>query len=143
MQGCRYDEIRSIQVIHLLSIWLSGGGEESKLLHKKLDEKIDNYAAGELDHAAGAISSIWDLARKNEALPSVPKSHKEFWQGPKVGRPKSGGWGMRTSLIRSMQEGSLLDRKYWVRRSRGGSMGSVYLPSIMFGLPPSRVETCE
>jgi len=137
MQGCRYDEIRSIQVTHLLSIWLSGSEEESKLLHKKLDETIDSYAAGELEHAADAISSIWGLARKNEALPSVPERPKKFR------RHRFVKWSTRTSLVESMRGGSLLDRKYWARRSRGGSMSPIYLPSTMSGLSDPWVETCE
>ena len=71
MWVCRYDEIRIVQVNHLVSVWLSGNEEKSQALHKKLDEKIEKYAAGELEHAAEAIFSIWDSAHKNEAPPSV------------------------------------------------------------------------
>jgi len=126
-----------MQVNHLLSVWLSGGEEESKELHKKLDERIDSYAAGELEHAVEAISSIWELARKDEALPPLPKAHKSR------PTPGPGRWDMRNSLIKSMRGETLLHRKYWARRSRGGSMGLIYLPTIVSGSTLSQVDTCK
>jgi len=125
-----------MQVDHLLSIWISGG-EESKELHKKLDEKIDSYAAGELEYAAEAIFSIWDLARKDGALPPLPKAHKGV---PPLNPVR---WDMRNSLIKSMRGGSLLHRKYWARRSRGGNIGPIYLPTIVSGPTLSQVDTCK
>ena len=137
MRVCRYDEVRSMQVNHLLSVWLSGGEEESKELHKKLDERIDSYAAGELEHAAEAISSIWDFARKDGALPPLPKVHKGVCPLNPV------RWDMRNSLIKSMKGGSLLHRKYWARRSRGGNMSPIYLPITVSGPTLSQVDTRE
>ena len=134
---CRYDEIRTVQVNHLVSIWLSGGEQESKELHKKLDEKIDSYGAGELEHAAKAISSIWDSSRRYEAPPSIPKDHED----PHVPGPE--GWGLRTSLVKSMRGESLLHRKYWARRSREGRIGLVYLPTTVSGPTLSQVDKCE
>ena len=112
-----------MQVIHLSSVWLSGNQNESKALHRKLDEMIDKYAAGELEHAAEAISSAWELARRNGALPSVPKGQKEPENDIAPERTD-----MRSQLIWSMRGGSLLQREYWARRSRGGSVGPIYLP---------------
>ena len=125
-----------MEVIHLLSIWLSGSEEESKALHKKLDEKIDSYAAGELEHAEEAISSIWDLARKKEPLPSIPKGQKE----PYRSRPEA---SVRVPLVNSMRRGSLLHRKYWAKRSRGGSLGPIYFPSTIPSSTLSQVDACE
>ena len=53
----RYSEIRTLQVGHLLSKWLSGV-EESKAIREKLEEKIDSYGEGKLDHAVDAILCI-------------------------------------------------------------------------------------
>ena len=146
-----------MQVIHLVSVWSSGDKEESETLHKKLDEKIDNYAAGELEHAAEAVSSIWELSRKKETLPSISRgqetipSTRNFPRRP----PSQGhhGWtlrgttqqenSMRTSLIWSIQGGSFLNRKYWARRSRGGSMCPIYFPGATSNLTSSPVAACE
>lgn len=136
----RYNEIRTVQVTRLVSVWLSGG-EESGALHKKLDEKIDEYVAGRLEHAVEAVSSIWDLSRKKETPPCDQQL------------PRKRSWGswfpmqreqrVRTSLINSIQGGSLLHRKYWARRSRGGSICPIYLPTAVSSLTSSRVATCE
>jgi len=144
----RYDEIRTVQVTHLVSVWLSGG-EESEALHRNLDEKIDNYAAGKLGHAVEAVSSIWDLSRKKETLPSISRgirgaSHKTTgipWGLFSPTRPKKGV--MRASLVESIQRGPLLYRKYWARRSRGGTICPIYFPSALSGSTLSRVATCE
>jgi len=138
----RYDEIRTMQVNYLVSVWLSGGEKESKELHKKLDEKIDSYATGELEHAAEAISSIWDSACKDEALPSVPKDYGDS-QSLSVLGSTSLAPSLETSLVKSMREGSLLHRKYWARRSRGGRMGLVYLPTTVSGPTLSQVDKCK
>jgi len=131
----RYDEIRSMQVIHLLSVFLSGGEEESKTLHKKLDKKISSYAAGELEHAAEAIISIYILPRKDEPLPSFPRNE------PCAPAPQ--GWNARTPLIESIQGGSLLHRKYWARRSRRGSISPIYFPNVVSNSTFSEVDACE
>ena len=135
----RYDEIRTTQVNHLVSVWLSGSEKESKELHKKLDEKIDSYATGELEHAAEAISSIWDLACKDEALPAVPKDYEGSQYSMSSFRLAL-VLSLETSLVKSMREGSLLHRKYWARRSRGGRLGLVYLPTTMSGPMLSQVD---
>ena len=139
-----------MQVIHLVSVWSSGSEEESETLHKKLDEMLDKYAAGELEHAAEAISSIWDLSHKREALSSIPRGQV----ATNAAFPFSAqGWGscgatqgnnsMRTPLIKSIQGGSLLHRKYWARRSQRGSICPVYFPNVISGSTLLQVAACE
>ena len=139
MWVCRYDEIRIMQVNHLVSVWLSGNEEKSQALHKKLDEKIEKYAAGELEHAAEAIFSIWVSAHKHEALPSVNDSARRNPHWPTGPGERS----MRMPLIQSMRGESLLHRKYWGRRSKGRTMGLIYLPGPVSGLAFSQVDARE
>ena len=120
-------------MIHLVSIWLSGGGEESEAVHKKLDEKIGSYATGELEHAAETVSLIWGLSRQKETLPPISRGRRKPRRFSQLER------NMQTSLITSIQEGSLLRRKYWARRSRGGSVSPVYFPSAV----PDSTLSCE
>ena len=116
--------------------WRSGGEEESKVLHKKLDEKMDSYATGELEHAAEVVSSIWELSRKGvTARETVPIN-------PGVILSQE-AWEMRILLIRLIQGGRLLHRKYWVRQSGGGSVCPIYFPSIVSSSALSQVATCE
>lgn len=116
---------------HLLALWLSGNEKESTTIRVKLDEKIDSYAAGELGHAVDTILFIWEISGKEGAAPSTsvapPKGSKP--RSPII--PDFAGYDMRSSLIRSIQEASLLDRKYWARRSREGKIEPVYFPSTV------------
>ena len=135
MWVCRYDEIRSMQVIYLLSVWLSESEEGSGALHKKLDEKIDSYAAGELEHASETISAIWDMSRKNEASPPIPRGRRD--SGLSIAPH------IRASLVRSIRGESLIHRKYWARRSRGGNISPIYIPNAVPDPTLSKVDACE
>lgn len=143
MWVCRYDEIRTIQVNCLFSVWSSGSGEESKTLQNELDEKIDSYAAGELKHAAQVMSSIWGLSRKQEVILSVrPIDPKEEYIMSLEHEQRERN--MRTSLVNSIQGRSLLHRRYWARRSRGGAVCPVYFPSaVPSSTLMSQIATCE
>lgn len=134
----RYEEVRSIQVIHLSSVWLSGNQNESKALHKKLDEVIDSYAAGRLEHAAEAIYSLWKLTRITRPLSSILKIQEEPEVDVVIERTD-----MRSQLIWSMQGGSFLQREYWARQSRGGSVGPIYLPDPGWSSKFPRVDIRE
>ena len=130
----RYEEIRNIQVKHLLSVWLSGIEEESNAVRKGLEEKIDGYAAGELKHAADAISCIWEISNKEDlVLPGSPSSasHSNKNSSISTGVVEFAGCSMRLPLIRSIREGSLFDRKYWARKSREGLIGPIYFSSAV------------
>ena len=132
----RYDEIRAIQVDYLLSVLSSGGDETSKTIHKNLDEKIQRYAAGELKHAREAISLIWKSSRKPRDIDvaCVPLDTASVHppSDPEAAQRKR---RVRTSLIKSIQGRSLLQRRYWVRTSQGGRICPIYFP----GAVPSSV----
>lgn len=125
----RYNQIRTIQVNHLLNVWLSGDEKRSRAVREELEKKIDSYAAGELEHAVDAMSSIWEISNKEGPVSSVPVQHPDeawfpFWFS-------RGYWDhkedeIRPLLIKSIKEGHLFDRKYWGRRSRGGGIEPIY-----------------
>ena len=151
----RYREIRTIQVNHLLGVWLSGDEKESKAVREGLDEKISAYAAGELEHAVDAMLSIWETSSKEGPAPSIPApsvpapsvlvtpstSSSSLPRPPSgIVRPEFKGYNIRTSLIKSIKEGSLLDRKYWARQSREGKIVPVYFPN---SVPETKLNPCE
>lgn len=139
----RYEEIRAMQINHLLSIWSSGSCEEVKMLHKNLDEKIESWAAGELKHAGEVISSLWELSRKEGDIPRaspVDCKEVEYIMSPEQEQRER---SMRTSLIKSIQGRPLLYRRYWARRSRGGRICPVYFPTAVPGSMLLQVATCE
>ena len=119
---------------HLLNVWLSGSVEESKAVRQGLEEKIDSYAAGELRHAADAISCIWEISNKEDPVlpgPSSSALHSDKSPSILTGVTEFTGCSMRLPLIRSIKEGSLFDRKYWARKSRQGLIGPIYFCSTV------------
>ena len=145
----RYDEIRTVQVHHLLSVLSSGSSEISKTIHKDLDERIESYTAGELKHARETIALIWKTSRKPRDIDitSVPldpertKGWARFLPKPEVARRPEPG--VRTSLIKSIQGRSLLHRRYWARTSRGGRICPIYFPNIVPDSTLSQIIACR
>jgi len=126
-------------VNHLLRVWLSGSEEESKVVRMKLEEKIDSFAAGGLEHAVDAITSIWEISTKEGPVPSDTAQcifslfFLDFLDECDI----------RPSLVKSIQEGHLLDRKYWARRSREGAIEPIYFPSTAIETKLSGLGACE
>ena len=115
---------------YLSDVWLSGSEEESKAVRAKLDEKIDSYAAGKLEHAVDVVSSMWEISDKGS--PSDPDPAPGRWVSLwKFGILRFAGCNMRPSLIKSIKEGYLLDRKNWARRSREGAIEPIYFSSTV------------
>ena len=54
--------------------------------------------------------------------------------------PRFAGYDMKPSLIKSIKEGYLLDRKYWARRSRGGATEPIYFSGTVAS---ANLDTCE
>lgn len=119
----------TMQVNHLLETWLYRMGEESKAVRDKLEEKIDSYAAGKLDHAVDAILCIWEKSgyREEELATPLPVSRLAGRISSSV--MKFMGYDIRPALVKSMKEGHLVDRKYWAKRSRDGSIKPIYCSS--------------
>ena len=134
---------------HLLSVWLSGSEKESKPVREKLDEKLDSYGTGELEHAVDAISFIWEIANKEGPIPSAPTSPPPpSSRSSRVGAGRKGpaawqGYGTQRALVKSIQAGSLLDRKYWARRSREGGIEPIHVSSAVAGIELSRLGSRE
>ena len=144
----RYSEIRTMQVNHLLRIWLSAG-EESKVVRKKLEEKIDSYAAGKLDHAVDTILHIWQISNEQEGEGELVSSNFSGSVSTRSIKPSSSdatrfmGCDIRFALVKSIQEGHLLDRKYWARRSREGGIEPVYFFNAATCAELLSFDTCE
>ena len=56
-----FEEIRTVQVDHLASVWFSG----NKGLGERIDKKVDSYANGESDHAVEAMTLLCELLRED------------------------------------------------------------------------------
>ena len=121
-----------MQVKRLLDVWTSGGNEESRAARKGLEENIDSYPAGELEHDAEAISCVWEFSNKEGPFlhdPSGPASSSKRSSKVSANIMKFTGCDLRPRLVKSIKEGYLLDRKYWVKRSRKGDVEPIYFSS--------------
>ena len=134
-----------MQVDHLLSVLSSGSDEASKAIHKDLDEKIESYAAGELKHAREAISLIWRSTRKPRDIDitSTPLDSGFTWTTWIDCEVKQRKRRVRTSLIKSIQGGSLLHRRYWARTSQGGRICPIYFPNVVPDSTLSQIAACR
>lgn len=55
-----------MQVDHLASTRIGGDKDITKQLCDKIDEKVDAYVAGELKHAAEAMSLLWEVSKRDK-----------------------------------------------------------------------------
>ena len=68
-----YEEIRTMHVTRLASLLTPANESSVKDICDKLDEKIDCYANGKLDHAVDAVSLLWKFSREFvRAAPDPP-----------------------------------------------------------------------
>ena len=66
-----YEEIRTMHATRLASLLTPTNESSVKDICNKLDEKIDCYANGKLDHAVDVVSLLWGFSR--ESAPAVPE----------------------------------------------------------------------
>ena len=69
----------TIQVNHLASVWFRGDPQSTTDLGETVDQKVDSYANGELDHAAEAMVLLWEFSREG---PSPAHWQAECTPGP-------------------------------------------------------------
>lgn len=123
-----------MQVDYLLGAWLSGGEEESKVVRERLEEKLDAYAAGQLGHAVDAVVCIWGASHKGEPASSGSPdfaSRSAKISTVSLADQKFTGCDIRYSLVKSIKNGNLLDRKYWAKRSREGAIEPIYFSNAV------------
>ena len=110
----------------------------------KLDERLQAFAKGEISHASEAFSSLWRILTQNED--TTGETACEADPSPVRPPPVWGwAWGLRpleTALIKSIQRGSLCDRRYLAKRDNSGkSRAPIYISSIVLGATESTLNT--
>lgn len=110
----KYDEARVMQINHLVSIPMRSDKNLTKQLCDKVDEKVDVYAAADLEHAAEAVSLLWEVSNNDECQPPEPKGSSK--SRPVATSPANWEF-VNTALIRSIREGVFVDRMYFTRHS--------------------------
>ena len=59
----RYDEIRSLYIDQLASVWITNSTTETT--RASFDKKIESFARGELEHATEMLSALWGVINKD------------------------------------------------------------------------------
>ena len=143
-----------MQVEHLVSMVSGADSKSAKNLCEKIDEKVDSYANGDLDHAVDAITLLWKLS-KGDRRPSPPVAANSVSQPPLTINPSTYRQGQSTpnpanrgpveiALIKSIREGIFLDRKYWARNSKTAwALRPLYISSITAGERLPYINGCE
>ena len=123
-------------------------GVDSGAVRDQLDERLQSFSEGEIDHASDAFSSLWikltqswgcetprgtrssvvrfRFIQKSLALISFAQP----LETPLLAEPPL----LRVALIKSIRQGLFCDRKYMAKREDTGEWRSpVYVSSIVLG----------
>ena len=68
---CRYDEVRSLYVSQLASVWMEDSTMEET--RASVDKMIDSFGDGDLEHATEMLSALWDIVNEDNDI-KVPSS---------------------------------------------------------------------
>ena len=120
----RYEDIRNLYVNRLAHIWMEDSTPEATRV--SVEEKVDSFTEGDLEHAGEILSGLWEIANKDEdgELPEpVPVLLPQA-------RPAHGA-AVRTALIESIRDGIFFDRQFWARHSKAGDVKPVYFSSTI------------
>lgn len=73
IKECRHDDIRSLYVKQLAYIWVE---DPTEVILTRIQEKIDRFVRGDLDHAAETVSALWKVIHEDGEIkaPSGPSS---------------------------------------------------------------------
>ena len=61
----RYEDIRNLYVNHLARVWMEDSTTEATRV--SVEEKVNSFAGGKLEHAGETISLLWGIANKDGA----------------------------------------------------------------------------
>ena len=59
----RYDEIRSLCIDQLASVWVNNSTTEK--VRASFRNKVDSFAKGELEHATEMLSTLWGIINRD------------------------------------------------------------------------------
>jgi len=156
-EGCRYDEMRTLYVNKLASIWMNDSTETTRTSFNK---RIDRFVKGELKHASEMLSALLEIVSRDEDItaPSgASPAVSSFWcfflrccagmlisydQTAQVTSPAH--WAaIKIALIKSIRTGVFFDRKYLTRNFKSGDvLKPVHFSSIIMGDKTQQLNNC-
>lgn len=122
----------------------------------RLNERLQAFAEGEIDHASEAFSSLWRTLTHSgggrttlgsgwssvgSSFPGrrlILISESQWWGSP----PATELTPLRIALIKSIRQGSFCDRKYSAKQKDAGDLRApVYISSIILGDTEPKLNT--
>ena len=145
-----------MQAGHLVLVMSGADKESAKKLCDRIDERVDIYANGDLDHAVDAITLLWKLSKGDMHSPPVPPvatnsvsqppltAHSPAHRQRQRALYHANRRSIRVALIESIRKGILFDRKYWARNSKTSrALRPLYISSIVAGESLSHIDGRE
>jgi len=71
MDIIRYKNVGIMQAGHLVSVVSGADKESASELCDRIDEKVDSFANGDLDHAVDVITLLWKLSKGDRRSPPL------------------------------------------------------------------------
>ena len=148
-----YEDFRIMHSNHLASVLSRADEKSSKDLCERIDERIDHYANGDLDHAVDAVTLLWKLSMAGGPLPPSPEfegepdsplsSHSP--SSPRIDVPSLANCKLvESALIKSLRTGRFFDRRYWTRHPKTAkTLRPIYISSIVAGDKLRRINDRE
>ena len=68
----RYEDIKNLYVERLAHIWMEDSTPEE--IRISIEEKMDSFAEGDLEHAGEILSALWDVANEDKDEDAKPNA---------------------------------------------------------------------
>ena len=125
-------------------------------LEDQLNERLQAFAEGEIDHASEAFSSLWRILTNSGGGETGRDVRRNIVHSPEgrpipIAVPQQGSrllatekTSLKVALIKSIRQGSFCDRKYSAKRDNTGNRQTpVYISSIVLGDIEPTLNTCK
>ena len=110
-------------------------------LEDQLNERLQAFAEGEIDHASETFSSLWRTLTRSGGGETSRDNHQNNVRSL-GGQPTP--TPLKVALIKSTRQGSFCDRKYSAKRNNTGNWRTpVYISSVVLGDIEPTLNTCK
>lgn len=121
----QYEEVRNLYVEQLAYVWVESTTRATPI---GIGDKIESFVGGDLGHAAGVVSELWDVLNKDEDITVPSDTPLPVTQVKSPVHWKT----VNTALLNSIRTGVFFDRKYWARHfSTGEAFKPIYFSSLI------------
>ncbi|KAF9785405.1 hypothetical protein BJ322DRAFT_828370 [Thelephora terrestris] len=109
----RFDEVRSLYLEQLALVWMEDS--KTEVTRASVDQKIDSFVEGGLEHASETIVALLEIASKDDDIGSPVNTSPDD-------TPDSCWTSVEEAFLISIREGVFFDRKYLARHYKAGDL---------------------